>query len=136
MPLYRFSCKSEEQRGAGQPNIVTLNFADDASAEAFGTNLGAVLAGDVVTIDKVISEDYSLPYPVGTGIQARLATFTTEFKQWQARLRDCNADVDWEGFAAALIGAGWLNPYGGDFEAATNINVTVMKPAASAFATG
>lgn len=124
---YRLTLKSEEQRGASQPNIVYVGAGSDADAIAFATNLEHGFVADVVSVDKILSQDYGLPYPAGTGVHARCAMWSADFFEAQMRLRELAPAVDVEALAASLIADGIRLPVG-DYPLATAINIYVLKP--------
>jgi len=133
MDRYSFVLASEEQRGASKPNIVRVGLDSDADALIFKDNLELGFAAQVVSINKVLSEDYSLPYPSGTNYQARITMWTSTAisRTAQARIRNVSAGVDVEAAAAALIAAGILLP-DGHMDAAAAVNIEVIRPGAFA----
>lgn len=111
---YRFSLKSEELRGAGQPNILYIMLEDDADAALMKTNLEVLFAADVVTIDKVLARDYSQPYPAGSSRVLRGAMWDDSFHEAQMMLYNVSAATNEKTLAAALIAAGLKMPTGTD----------------------
>lgn len=114
---YIFSMKSEEEQGASQPNIVRVDLASDADASTFATNLETLFSADVVSIDKLVQSNYTLPYPAGTDRAWRVVIRTpgaTPFHAVQTEyLFDVDTAANASAFAAAwidLTGAFWLPP--------------------------
>jgi hypothetical protein len=109
---YRSTFKSREQRSASQPNIIELDFASDDDAIAFGTNAALVIGAKLVSVDKVLSKDYALPYPDGKNAMTRTAITDGAGGWQQVRIYDTP-----DAFApitrqAALIASGFLlDPY-------------------------
>jgi hypothetical protein len=124
---YRFTLKSEEQRGAAQPNILRINLDSDADADTFASNLQAICSAEVASIDTVISQDYTLPYPAGTGVTARMAMFGEDFTTHNQHLREWAVGADPDAMAQALLAGGILLPNGA-LPAPTAINVLVTRP--------
>lgn len=126
---YMFSLKSAEDRGAGQPNIVHIGLLSDDDADVFKTNLESAFAADVVTVNKILSSDYTLPYPAGVSKQVRLAMWAGA-QEAQARIQ--NFDVaagDLDQLCADLITAGIRLPVGA-MPLATFINGYYIQPQA------
>lgn len=128
--IYRISLKSQEQRGAGQPNIVELSFADDADALAFLGNLELVTSAIGTSADKLLSSDYSLPYPAGTDSLSRTA-LTDGLGGWDnLRIFDTPSAFAPVTRSLALIAAGYLLPVSGN-PAPVSVNVQVFTPGPS-----
>lgn len=127
---YRFSLKSQEDRGATQPNIAYIELASDADAAIFAANLEAAFSAHVVTYTSELSTDYSLPYPAGTGVLARCQFWGTDFTTYNAHLRELKVGADVEAMAAGMIANGLLMPNSA-FSVPDSINVTVIKPGTS-----
>jgi len=125
----RITMKSQEQRGAGQPNIVELSFASDADANIFGANMALVCSATNVSNDDTISSDYTLPYPAGTDTMVRSAV-TDGIGHWQnVRVYDVPAAFAPATRAAALIASGFeMFPNG---YTPSTINITVFNPGPS-----
>lgn len=105
--IYRFSLKSEEQRGATQPNILEIGLASDADAALFAVNLSLAFTAHVVSWTLLMNSDYSLPYPVGTDSMSRTA-LTDGIGNWQnVRIYDTPTPFDPTTRTAALITAGF-----------------------------
>lgn len=130
MAKYVFTCKSQEERGATKPNIITIELANDADAILFGTNLQSLFSLDVVTIDEIITSDYTLPYPAGTEYQLRLAMWDAASRTAQARVKNISVGADIMGFEVALIAAGILLPTAGE-EPVTRVNSYLIRPGQS-----
>jgi len=127
--IYRVTLKSQEQRGASQPNIVELGFASDGDATQFGQNLATICSAKCVTVDNMISTDYVLPYPEGTNGMTRSA-LTNGSGQWmQMRVYDIPSAFNPVTRAAALITAGFLMYP--SLIAPTSVNITVFEPGQS-----
>lgn len=124
---YIHTLKSKEQRGATQPNIVRLGFNSDADALTFKDNLNSVVSGHVATVNKILSEDYSRPYPAGNGWNARFAFRSATGVGWQMRLYDIIPDTDLSGLADDLIAAGIRAPWD-DGPVATSVVITMFPP--------
>lgn len=132
MPEYVFTMKSMEQKGAGDPNTLRVGLASDDDAATFAGNLNQIVSGLVVSVDKIISEDYSLPYPAGTDRQFRgqMLTPPTVKKQAQIRVQNVKTTVNPYTLAADLVAAGIKLPLDADVPA-TSINFTDIKPGQS-----
>lgn len=127
--IYLCTYKSQEQRGAPQPNIVELGFASDADAAVFGSNGDFVLSATNVSVDNKVSVNYALPYPAGTDTMCRCAC-TDGLGGWmQLRIYDITLPFDPIAFGTALIGAG-LHIFPFD-SAATSVNVAPFTPGPS-----
>lgn len=131
---YRFSLVSEELYGAARPNIVEAMLDDatnDADAFTFGSNLELCFNADVVTIDKELTTNYTLPYPAGTNTEWRMAMRDSAYILQTERIYDVK-DVPTTpigGLKAALATAGMkLYPSGA---AVDSIQVAVFVPTAS-----
>jgi len=127
MPNYRFTLKSEEQRGASQPNIIRIGLASDADADTFAGNLAQICSAEVASIDSTLAEDYALPYPEGTGVTARMAMFGDNFTTHNQHILEWKAGADPAALAAALITAGIKLP-NGTLPDPTSINILVTQP--------
>lgn len=124
---YTFSLKSAEDRGATQPNIIGMGLLSDADADIFKSNLEAAFAADVVTVNKVLSSDYTLPYPAGVSKQVRLAMWAGA-QEAQARVQNWDvAAGDIDAFCAALVAAAIRLPVGA-MPLATFINGYFIQP--------
>jgi len=130
---YRITMKSQEERGATQPNIIELGFASDADALAFGDNLNLCIAGQVVSIDKLLSSDYSLPYPAGSDAMTRSALNDGAGHWLNIRVFDTPPAFAPVTRAAALIAAGFkiVTPDLQNEYTPTSCNVQVFTPGAS-----
>lgn len=127
---YRFSMKSEELRGAGQPNIAYVMLNSDADAILFAQNLEVAYQADVVTVDLERATNYTLPYPAGSNSLTRLV-LRDDFGHVDTEyIYDFKAGADAAALASALIGAGVLLP-GFGFHPATSVQVTVFTPGES-----
>lgn len=124
---YRFTLKSEEQRGAGQANIIRVELNSDADADIFASNLEALFEAEVASINTVLASNYALPYPAGTGVTARMNMFGADFQNHNQHLREIAVGADVNDMAADLMAAGILLPVVGE-PAPTAINVLVTKP--------
>lgn len=102
---YRFSLRSEETRGAAQPNIIRILLNSDADAAIFADNLASMFDAEVETIDTVILEDYALPYPTGTNVEARFVMRDNDNHVQTERLYSLQSPFDVEGFASAIVAA-------------------------------
>lgn len=129
--VYTFSLKSEEERGASQPNIARLAFDSDADALLFGENLESLFSAKLLSINKRLSSNYTLPYPAGTGIQGRCALWTSA-QEYQMRLRelvtahDAVPNVDLLALSAALVTHGICLPIGA-LPPAQSVNIYLLK---------
>lgn len=124
--IYRFNLKSEEQVAAPQPNTLTLGLASTDDVSTFAENVENIFSANVATITEVISQDYTLPYPAGTGLTLRMVFRDAVGRVQTQYLNNANSDVDLQTFASALISAGWLlYPYG---TAATSVQISVFQP--------
>lgn len=129
---YRLTFKSEEQRGATQPNIVELMFNSDADALQFGHNVEFCAELKLVSVDVLLSSDYSLPYPAGNDRMTRSAV--TDGLHWmQMRIYDTPTPFDIDTRSAALITAGLqiVSTDGSAFYVPTAINVQKFAPGPS-----
>jgi len=127
--VYRFSLKSEELRGAGQPNIVRMNLASDADAILFAGNLEVAFAADVVTVDLETPGNYAIPYPVGTGRVYRVAMRDATSHWYNEFLQDVLVANDPSTLAAQLVADGILLPT--NKGAAVQVIITDFTPGAS-----
>lgn len=100
---YRFSLKSEELRGAQQPNILYMELASDADAVIFAGNLEAIFAADVVTVDVQLAENFSLPYPAGTNTEFRMVFRDATGIVQTERLYNIVGGTSAEDFSASLV---------------------------------
>jgi len=127
---YRVTYKSQEERGASQPNIIELAFNSDADAVLFGANGEEFLNALNVSVDKLLSSNYSRPYPAGTNSMSRTGV-TDGAGDWnQIRVYDTPSGFAPVTRAAALITAGFQG-YKQDrvsFFTPTAVNVTVFTP--------
>lgn len=129
--VYTFSLKSEEERGATQPNIARIALDSDADALQFGENLESLFSAKLLSINKRVSENYSLPYPAGTGVQGRCALWTSA-QEYQMRLRelvvahDAVPNVDLLALSANLVTHGICLPIG-TLPAADSVNIYLLK---------
>jgi len=126
--IYTFSLKSQEQEGATKPNIIRIGLNSEADADQFKTNLENAFSADVVTVNKVLQSDYSLPYPDGTDAQARMAVWDVLSQTTNLRLRDWKHDTNVIDFADALVAAGLKTGPNGDDQPAVSVNVTIFRP--------
>lgn len=120
--LYQFTLKSKEARGASDYNGIAVWLASDDDANLFKTNLESLFSADVVSIDVVISSDYSTPYPAGTNFMFRLDMIGPDERHTNQVLYDVEPDADVGALASGLIAAGILLPYG-SMGAINKINV-------------
>ncbi len=127
---YRFTLKSEELRGAGQPNIIYVGLASDADAATFAGNLEVAYAADVVTVDSEIATNYALPYPVGTGSLVRMVMRSATGIVDTEYFYDLKAGSDVSALSSQLITDGILLPVG-TLPAAASINMAVFTPGES-----
>lgn len=100
--------KSEEQRGASQPNIIRLAFNSDADALTFAANAELVFAADVQTIDTVLRSNYALPYPAGTNVEYRFVMRDAVGHVQTERVYDVLSATTAAAFATALTSSGLL----------------------------
>lgn len=130
---YRITLKSEEQRGATQPNIIELGFDTDDDATTFAANCELMFNAQAVSVDKLLSSDYSLPYPAGTDGMTRTAITDGAGHWMNIRVFDTPAAFAPVARAAALIAAGIQipSPDGTTFVDATTANVQVFNPGPS-----
>lgn len=124
----RVTLKSQEQEGAGQPNIVELGFLDGSDISTFGTNLSLCASAGFVSYSSLLSSDYSLPYPVGSDSMTRTAVRSATGHWQQLRIFDTP-----DGFvpvtrAAALIASGFLLDESGEAPASVNVQVFLPGP--------
>lgn len=103
---YNFSMKSEENLGASTPNILQMSLASDDDALAFKDNLDALIDGKVVTVTKILSENYSEPYPAGTNRSLRVALWTDDGATEQMRVPFLASGATVETALDALVTAG------------------------------
>jgi hypothetical protein len=125
--------KSREQRGASAPNIIELKFNSDADALQFGLNLEQITSCKVVSIDKLLSSNYTLPYPAGTDAMSRTA-LTDGASHWQnMRIYDTPGAFAPATRAAALIASGFkmVAPDRATTWTPTTANIQVFNPGAS-----
>lgn len=131
---YRFALVSEEKYGASRANVVEMSLDDassDADALTFGTNLAAVFKADVVSIDKELTTDYTLPYPAGTNVEWRMVFRDAAYIVQTERIYDIktSAAPDPAATWAALKAAGFLvYPAAG---ALASVQLAVFVPTAS-----
>lgn len=125
MAIYAVSLKSQETRGATQPNIIKIGLAD-ADVSDFVANCNHVIKGEVATVDKFLSHDYSLPYPAGTGLHLRFAMWDAMGRTEQMRLQNVNTDVDVAGLCSSLLAAGIRLPKYDS--AAVRVNAYFINP--------
>lgn len=128
MPVYTFSLKSGEQEGATKPNIIRIGLANDADAETFKANLEAIFAADVVTVNVVLSSDYTLPYPDGTPQLARCAMWDDTSQTEQLTVKSLIHDFAPIAFGESLVAAGILMGPNGDDHPAVQVNPYVITP--------
>lgn len=131
---YRLAMKSEEQRGASQPNICRLAFNSDADALTFAANLELVYAADVQTIDTVLRSNYALPYPAGTNLEARFVMRDSAGHVQTERLYDCISGLSVVSFGAAIVSSGALivlPQYSGFGGPVTSVQVATFQPGQS-----
>lgn len=102
---YRFSLKSEELRGASQPNILYVELASDGDATIFASNLEAVFSADCVTVDSELSTNYALPYPAGSNREFRMVMRDATGIVQTERLYDVSDTTVPKTFSDALIAA-------------------------------
>lgn len=130
---YRVTMKSEEQRGASQPNIIFLDFASDADANTFGGNAALICSAINVSNDVDLSADYSLPYPAGTDGMTRSA-ITDGIGHWMnVRVYDTPSAFNPVTRAAALIASGfqlYIGQYAA-FYVPTAVNIQQFNPGPS-----
>lgn len=127
MIKYVFTMKSQELRGASSLNTVQILLASDEDAELFRTNLEACFAVQVVSVDRVISEDYAGPYPAGSDWQARVALWTDDSETYQVRLKDLKTPFDAIGFSTDILAAGIMVPVGAGAVGATRANAYAIE---------
>lgn len=131
---YRFSMRSEESRGASQPNIVRVALNSDADAATFADNLALVFDAEVETIDTILRSDYSLPYPAGTNTEVRFVMRDADSHVQTERLYDGITAFDAEGFAGAIVSSAPLLvlPRGAGFGGAiVSVQPAIFVPAQS-----
>lgn len=117
---YRFSLKSEELYGAGQPNILEVGLASDADAAIFQANLQLMIDGDVVSVDAKLASDYTLPYPAGSDVSVRGVMRDAVAGTETFSLFNLDPAYSLDMLASGLITAGLLLPR--SFTAATSVS--------------
>ena len=124
--MYRFTLKSEEQLGASQMNTLLAGLSDTSDVSLFAGNIENIFQANVATIDEVISTNYALPYPSGTGTLWRLVLRDAVGHVQTQYLYDISSTAVPQTVAADLISAGILMyPYG---TAVTSIQVSAFTP--------
>lgn len=127
-PVYRFTLRSEEQLGAGQLNTIAVGLASTDDVSTFAENVENIFQANVASIDLLVSQDYSLPYPVGTGEVWRFVLRDAVGHVQTQYLYDVASGQVPQTVAAALIAAGiMLYPYG---TVCTSIQVSTFLPGA------
>lgn len=130
MPKFRFSLKSEELRGASQPNIAYIELASEADAILFAQNLETAFQADVVTVDEELATNYTLPYPAGTGSLVRMVMRDVIGRVDTEYVYDLKAGADPAALAAALVAVPILMPSQG-FGQVQSIQTAVFQPGES-----
>jgi len=129
---YRISFKSKENRGQGRPNTVELQFDSDADAIAFGENCMLLMGANLVSVDLVLSTNYTLPYPAGTNGMVRCAAWLSPYT-YNFRVFDIDPAFVPATRVAALIAAGFKfpSPDRTVFRAPSVINLQQFSPSAA-----
>lgn len=127
--VYRYRVESQEVAGATQFNGLEVRLASEADALVFAGNLATLVSGDVY-YSKVLASDYGLPYPDGTGQNARLSVRDASGFQVQMRIPEVAADADLPGLSADLIAAGLKLPVTGS-PLATSVVAQLFAPSQS-----
>jgi len=127
-PVYRFTLKSAEQLAAAQMNTLYLGLASTDDVSTFATNVESIFSANVASIDWVLSSDYELPYPNGTGIMWRLVLRDGVGRVQTINLNDVSEEAVPSTFAAALVASDiLLYPYG---SAIKSCQISVFQPGA------